>query len=122
MRCGGHFAGSSVLHWAAGAEGRGALLTGDTIKVAQDRRFVSFMRSYPNLIPLPATAVRSLVASVASLQFDRLYAGWWDHTVARGAKAAVVRSAERYIAAVGDRVVTVLGEVMEIANLIRRCP
>ena len=28
IRCGGHFAGGTVLHWAGGAEGRGALLTG----------------------------------------------------------------------------------------------
>lgn len=53
VQCGGHFEGSSVLHWSQGAEGRGVLLVGDTIQVVSDRRFVSFMRSYPNLIPLP---------------------------------------------------------------------
>src|SRR5439155_9897580 len=26
IRCGGHFDGASVLHWSAGADGRGALL------------------------------------------------------------------------------------------------
>ena len=36
-RIGGHFDGAAVLHWPAGAEGRGALLTGDTITVVQDR-------------------------------------------------------------------------------------
>ena len=51
-RIGGHFDGAAVLHWAAGSEGRGALLTGDTITVVQDREWVSFMWSYPNLIPL----------------------------------------------------------------------
>ncbi len=55
IRCGGHFKGSTVLHWADGADGRGALLTGDTIYVVQDRRYVSFMRSFPNLIPLNET-------------------------------------------------------------------
>jgi hypothetical protein len=35
IRCGGHFEGSSVLHWANGADGRGALLTGDTITVCE---------------------------------------------------------------------------------------
>ena len=29
VRAGGHFAGATVLHWRAGADGRGALLTGD---------------------------------------------------------------------------------------------
>ena len=51
-RIGGHFDGAAVLHWPAGSEGRGALLTGDTITVVQDRDWVSFMWSYPNLIPL----------------------------------------------------------------------
>src|SRR5262249_22746816 len=30
IRCGGHFAGATVLHWGAGAGGKGALFTGDT--------------------------------------------------------------------------------------------
>ena len=52
IQCGGHFEGSAVLHWPGGAEGRGALLTGDTITVVADRRFVSFMRSYFQRYPL----------------------------------------------------------------------
>jgi Metallo-beta-lactamase superfamily len=32
LRLGGHFAGGTVLHWAAGAEGRGALLSGDIVQ------------------------------------------------------------------------------------------
>jgi hypothetical protein len=34
----GHFDGSTVLHWAGGAGGRGALLPGDTFQVAPDRK------------------------------------------------------------------------------------
>ncbi len=44
-RIGGHFDGAAVLHWPAGSGGRGALLTGDTITVVQDRSWVSFMWS-----------------------------------------------------------------------------
>jgi hypothetical protein len=99
IRCGGHFSGSTVLHWAAGAAGRGALLTGDTIQVALDRRFVSFMRSFPNLIPLSAPAVRRIVAAVEPFAFERLVAGWFGRVVWSDAKAAVRRSAERYIRA-----------------------
>jgi glyoxylase-like metal-dependent hydrolase (beta-lactamase superfamily II) len=32
IQCGGHFPGSAVLHWAEGAESRGVLLTGDTMR------------------------------------------------------------------------------------------
>lgn len=102
IRCGGHFTGSTVLHWPAGADGRGALLTGDTIQVAQDRGWVSFMYSYPNMIPLNASAVRHIVAAVDPFAFDRIYGGWFDSIVRHDAKAVVRRSAERYIAAITE--------------------
>jgi glyoxylase-like metal-dependent hydrolase (beta-lactamase superfamily II) len=98
VRCGGHFPGSSVLHWAGGAGGRGALFSGDTIMVVSDRRYVSFMYSYPNLIPTNASAVRRIVAAVEPFAFERLYSPWPGKLVAEDAKAAVRRSAERYIA------------------------
>jgi glyoxylase-like metal-dependent hydrolase (beta-lactamase superfamily II) len=101
LHCGGHFAGGTVLHWAAGAEGRGALLSGDILQVVQDRRYVSFMYSYPNLIPLPAATVRRIADAVAPYAFDRLYGAWWGRVVQEDAKAAVARSAARYIAALG---------------------
>lgn len=100
IRCGGHFPGGTVLHWPAGAEGRGALLTGDTIYVVPDRRFVSFMHSFPNLIPLSPAAVGRVVAAVEPFEYDRIYSAWWDRVTPTDGKAAVRRSAERYIAAI----------------------
>ena len=100
VRCGGHFEGSAVLHWSQGAEMRGALLTGDTIMVAQDRRYVSFMYSYPNMIPLSRRAVERIVNAVEPFEYDRIYGGWWDSLVAPDAKSAVKRSSERYIQAI----------------------
>ena len=97
VQSGGHFEGSAVLHWAAGANGRGALLTGDTITVVADRRFVSFMRSYPNDLPLSAADVRRIVASVRPYQFDRIYGGWWDRVVDSDGERVIERSADRYI-------------------------
>jgi glyoxylase-like metal-dependent hydrolase (beta-lactamase superfamily II) len=97
VQTGGHFEGSAVLHWAAGARGRGALLTGDSIAVAQDRRWVTFMRSYPNYIPLPETLVRGIVEALEPYEFDRIHGGWWETTVDREAKEVVRRSAERYV-------------------------
>ncbi len=96
LRCGGHFPGSMVLHWREAAEGDGALFTGDTIKVVADPRWVTFMYSYPNDIPLDERAVRRIADVVEPLPFTTLYDGW---TVAQGdAKDAVRRSADRYIA------------------------
>lgn len=98
VQCGGHFAGSAVVHWRDGAEGAGALLTGDTITVVPDLAHVSFMRSYPNLIPLPPEEVHRILAAVAPYAYDRMYGGWWGRVIPGGAKAAVRRSADRYVA------------------------
>lgn len=100
IRTGGHFTGSTVLHWAAGAEGRGVLMTGDSIMVVPDTRWVSFMYSFPNLVPLNARAVERIVKAVQPFAYDRIYSGWWDRVLDRDAKAAVRRSADRYIAAI----------------------
>lgn len=93
----GHFDGGTMLHWADGAAGRGALLSGDIIQVVPDRRHVSFMRSYPNLIPLNAPTVRAIAAAVAPFAYDRIYGAWWDRIVTHDAKARVAASVERYL-------------------------
>ncbi|MGA9859572.1 MAG: hypothetical protein WBQ18_17035 [Solirubrobacteraceae bacterium] len=103
LRLGGHFPGATVAHWAAGCAGRGALLSGDTVTVVQDRRWVGFMRSYPNLIPLPADDVRRIAATLAPHAFERIYGAWYGRVVAADGAQAVARSAERYVRALaGD--------------------
>lgn len=97
-RIGGHFDGAAVLHWPAGADGGGALLTGDTITVVQDRDWVSFMWSYPNLIPLDEDTVADIARRVERFTFDRVYGGWWGRVVVNEGAAAVRSSADRYIA------------------------
>jgi hypothetical protein len=101
IQTGGHFEGSAVLHWAAGVGGNGALFVGDSIGVVADVRAVSFMRSYPNLIPLPAEEIRRIVAAVEPYAFDRIYGGWWDRVTPSDGKAAVTRSARRYLKWIG---------------------
>lgn len=102
LRLGGHFPGGTVLHWADGAEGRGALLSGDIIQVVADRRYVSFMYSYPNLIPLPAAEVRRISDTVKQYRFERLYGAWFERVVQSDARNAVLRSADRYIKAIQE--------------------
>ncbi|HET8655932.1 MAG TPA: hypothetical protein VFL93_10495 [Longimicrobiaceae bacterium] len=99
VRLGGHFPGGQVLHWREGAEGRGALLTGDIIQVVPDAGWVSFMYSYPNLVPLPAAEVLRISATTQTLEFDAIHGAWWGRSIRTDAKAAVRRSAERYVAA-----------------------
>jgi hypothetical protein len=100
IRCGGHFQGGTVLHWAGGGGGRGALLGGDIIQVVPDRQHVSFMYSYPIYIPLQISSIDQITRAVESFEFDRVYGAFWDIVIERDGKAAVSRSAERYVRAI----------------------
>ena len=97
INTGGHFEGSVALHWAGGADGQGLLLSGDSLTVVMDRRYLSFMYSYPNLIPLSAASVRRIVDSIRPFKFERIYGAWDGRQVQAAGNDAVERSAERYI-------------------------
>jgi hypothetical protein len=103
VRLGGHFAGGTVCTWSVGAGGRGALLAGDIVQVVPDRDWVSFMWSYPNLVPLPAAQVERMRGVLAGLRFDRVYGAWWPLVVRGAAHEKVLRSADRYLAALAGR-------------------
>lgn len=103
IRCGGHFDGGTVFHWPDGAGGKGVLLSGDILQVVQDRRWVSFMYSYPNLIPLSASDVRRIVDAVTPFAFDRIYGAFWGRVVKEDARTVVEKSASRYLQAISHR-------------------
>jgi hypothetical protein len=102
LRLGGHFAGAQVLHWAGGAGGRGAVLAGDVLQVVMDRRYVSFMYSYPNYTPLPAATVRRIARQLEPYPFERIFGAWFGAVVREDGKAALRRSAERYVQALAS--------------------
>jgi hypothetical protein len=97
VELGGHFAGSSVLHWTAGADGGGVLLCSDTIHANPDRATTTFLRSYPNRIPLSPAVVERVTRGVEKLGFERLYDNF-GRSIDHDAAGAVRRSADRYIA------------------------
>jgi glyoxylase-like metal-dependent hydrolase (beta-lactamase superfamily II) len=96
----GHFTGATVLHWAAGAGGKGALLTGDSLQVVGPDKTVSFMWSYPNLIPLDAVTVRRIADIVEPWPFDSMYGAWPEALIKTGAKQVLAHAVDRYIEAV----------------------
>ncbi|HYF39913.1 MAG TPA: hypothetical protein VD930_09505 [Gemmatimonadales bacterium] len=102
LRLGGHFPGATVLHWAGGAQGKGALLAGDVLQVGQDRSTVSFMYSYPNYIPVNAATVRGIVGALEPYSFDHIYGAWFGQNIVKDAKQAVRYSAARYLAAIAE--------------------
>ncbi len=93
---GGHFPGSAVAVWGAGAGGGGVLLGGDTIQSNPDQKSVTFMRSFPNRIPLSARVVERVTSAVEAFAFDRLYDNFGG-TIDADARAVVRWSADRYI-------------------------
>ncbi|MGH9106371.1 MAG: hydrolase [Acidimicrobiales bacterium] len=95
VQCGGHFPGSAVAHWQHGAGGRGVVLTGDTVASVASSTWVTFMRSYPNQVPLSARVVERIVARLEPYDYDRLYT--LNGATVEDAKAVVRRSADRYI-------------------------
>jgi hypothetical protein len=100
IRGGGHFAGGTMLHWAGGAEGRGVLCAADIATVTTDRKFLTFMRSYPNLTPVSAKQVTAIGAAVEPFAFDRIYSHFFDRVLPADAKRILQVSIKRYIDAI----------------------
>ena len=97
IRCGGHFAGATVLH-------RGTdLLVGDVVQVIPDRGWVSFMYSFPNYIPLPESEIRSIEAALEPFEYERIYGAWWGTVIPADGKGIVRRSAQRYVDALNGK-------------------
>jgi glyoxylase-like metal-dependent hydrolase (beta-lactamase superfamily II) len=104
VRCGGHFEGGTVLHWAGGAGSRGVVFAGDILTVTTDRKWLSFMRSYPNFIPLSARTVEHIGAALKPFAFETIYGHYFYSVIAKNAKTVLERSVTRYVAAVeGNR-------------------
>jgi glyoxylase-like metal-dependent hydrolase (beta-lactamase superfamily II) len=100
VRCGGHFPGSTALHWKRGPRGAGALFPGDALQVVLDRRHVAFMYSYPNHVPMRTSDVAAMRARLAGYAFDDVYGYTWGRNILGGARAAVDVSFERHLRAV----------------------
>jgi hypothetical protein len=98
VNLGGHFEGGTVLYQNA----RKRLLSGDIIVVAQDRRWASFMYSYPNMIPLSKSKILQIKERVSKFRFDSLYSAFECYEITSDADKAVERSADRYIHRISD--------------------
>ena len=97
IRTGGHFEGGTVMHWAQGAGKKGALLSGDLLQVTTDRKFVSFMWSFPNFIPLGAKAVAAIGARLKPWSYDVIYGAFWDRVIASDGRRVTDASVARHL-------------------------
>jgi glyoxylase-like metal-dependent hydrolase (beta-lactamase superfamily II) len=101
VRAGGHFRGGAMLHWAAGAGGKGVVCSADMAIANLDRKSFSFMRSIPNFIPISEKAVRGVGEALMPFAFDRVYSHHFERVIQSDAKQILQRSVERYVAAIG---------------------
>ncbi|KAI9009903.1 beta-lactamase-like protein [Gaertneriomyces semiglobifer] len=107
IRCGGHFAGSTVLHVKRPVPdnmNRAILFTADTIMVNADRKSFSFMYSYPNYIPLPPEDISGIWEAVYPFEFDDAYGAFQNQFVKGEARRKVWESARRYLRYAGWKV------------------
>ncbi|MGI9379166.1 MAG: MBL fold metallo-hydrolase [Methyloligellaceae bacterium] len=102
IRCGGHFTGATVLHWSEGAQGAGVICSGDTLTVNMDHQSLSFMRSYPNFIPLNIQQIRFMESALQDFEFERIYGHYFDRVIGSDAKTVLNKSFERYISAIAN--------------------
>lgn len=101
IRAGGHFPGGTVLHWATPGRVAGALLAGDIVQVAPGAKRVSFMWSYPNMMPLPAAEIVRIARCLAPWPYERIYGAFPGQNILENGPAIVARSASRYIELLG---------------------
>lgn len=94
LRLGGHFAGGTVLHWR---EGAGTILAGDILQVTPGANAVSFMWSYPNMLPLSAACVAAIARRLQDVSFEQLYGAFEGQDITAHAHEIVLRSAEKYL-------------------------
>jgi hypothetical protein len=102
IRAGGHFPGGTVLHWNGAQDGKGVLLAGDILQVTPGAHHVSFMWSYPNMLPLSAADVRSVAERLSSWSYERIYGAFAGQNIEQDGAEIVARSAQRYMDRLGD--------------------
>jgi hypothetical protein len=99
---GGYFDGGAVLHGPDWSEGRGVLLSGDILQVVPSGH-VSFMWSYPNLIPLSAANVQRMSEILEPFPFDAVYGAISGRgQIDADGKQVVAVSVARYIARISE--------------------
>lgn len=91
----GHFPGSSVLFYDQ-ANKPGTIFTGDSIYLSRDKKHLSSMYSYPNLIPLKPAILFEVFARIRKLDFDSLYGAFSWQNLEKGAKSIFRHSYEKH--------------------------
>ncbi|WKA56900.1 hypothetical protein QWY16_10255 [Planococcus shenhongbingii] len=90
-KLGGHFKGATVLECQ-----KGIIFSGDIVRVTPDFHWVTFMYSYPNFIPLPASTIQRMADYLNGINYYRIYDAF-HRIIKEDADEKVQKSAQRYI-------------------------
>jgi hypothetical protein len=100
LRLGGHFPGGTVLYQE---EGEGTIFTGDILQVTPGADAVSFMWSYPNMLPLSSDTVAGITHRLEAVKFASLYGAFEGLNITADAHAIVQRSGAKYLSCLTSR-------------------
>ncbi|HEM6628214.1 TPA: MBL fold metallo-hydrolase [Citrobacter farmeri] len=100
LRLGGHFAGGTVLYQD---EGEGTILTGDILQITPGADAVSFMWSYPNMLPLSAETVAGITRRLEGVKFASLYGAFEGQNRVGDAHEIVQRAGAKYLSCLAFR-------------------
>lgn len=117
IQCGGHFSGSSILHWDRLSEPppsqsdlptkptpvSGIIFTADTIMVQPHQHGFTFPWSVPNLIPLRPKDVVQIQTRLKDVPFHEATSTWPNRFVRLDAKKVLEESVTAHLAACGWR-------------------
>ena len=71
------------------------LFAGDLPQVCMDRRWVSFMYSYPNYVPMKPDDVRGMRSRLCGYAFQDVFGYTWGRNIIGGELAAVEAASDR---------------------------
>ncbi len=93
IRTGGHYEGSQVLHWASGADGRGALLSGDLPYVVSGHRWAGEGGDSANPHAHGSEDMRCVIDALKPYPYARIYGAQWQAIVTAAGCSATSRAA-----------------------------
>uniref|UniRef100_V5E621 Metallo-beta-lactamase domain-containing protein n=2 Tax=Kalmanozyma brasiliensis (strain GHG001) TaxID=1365824 RepID=V5E621_KALBG len=104
VRCGGHFPGSSCLHWDRDSDVRpnedakgAAVFCSDTFMVMPDRKRFTFAYSFPNNIPLPPRDVEQIWIQMRNFDWSDTFGGWSGRNILSDSRNRLLLSARYYV-------------------------
>lgn len=94
-KIGGHFAGSSVLETKLSSFKK-SLFVGDTLYLSRDKKHLSVMFSYPNVIPLSNQENLKVFKKIDEIEFDSLFGAFSFQTLKSDAQKVFNKSFNLY--------------------------